>query len=115
MGSVQSEKIILIPWDPKSEAHIERMAKQRLACGWRYDEIPEWVGKQLRGTKSLFWMVSLDNTARCRNHASELKQNRFWQIMCQIGRSSLSSISSSIPMQVTFGECYLDFGQTGLT
>lgn len=51
------EKVQLIPWDPKDEEHYQRMYDQRVACGWRTDEVAEWKQKQLRGTKVHYWIV----------------------------------------------------------
>jgi hypothetical protein len=53
-----AEKVILIPWDPKSERHVDRMFRQRIDCGWKADEVPEWAKKQLEGEKFLYWMVN---------------------------------------------------------
>jgi hypothetical protein len=53
-----NEKVELILWDPKSPEHADRMLKQRVACGWRYDEVEEWQLKQIKGTKCLYWIVS---------------------------------------------------------
>lgn len=55
-----AQKVDLIPWDPTDEAQFQRMYEQRVACGWRIDEVPEWKEKQLQGTKFLYWVVSLE-------------------------------------------------------
>ncbi|KAJ4151154.1 hypothetical protein LMH87_011869 [Akanthomyces muscarius] len=49
--------IALIPWDPASDAHAERMTTQRHACGWDVDQVPYWQKKVAAGDKLLFWIV----------------------------------------------------------
>lgn len=51
-------RIDLIPWDFNSEEHQQRMYLQRLACGWRSDEIQRWVELGKSGQKTLYWIVS---------------------------------------------------------
>lgn len=51
-------RIDLIPWDFTSEEHQTRMYLQRLACGWRSDEIQQWVELGRDGAKTLYWIVS---------------------------------------------------------
>lgn len=51
-------RIDLIPWDFPSEEHQQRMYLQRLACGWRSDEIQKWVELGKAGQKTLYWIVS---------------------------------------------------------
>lgn len=54
----QPPKIQLIPWDPYSEEHIERLILQRIACGWHEDFVRNiWCQQQKEGHKSLFWIV----------------------------------------------------------
>lgn len=50
-------KAALIPWDPSNEAHFKRMHVQRVACGWRYEEVEEWRNKMLKSQKFLYWIV----------------------------------------------------------
>lgn len=52
------DRVELIPWDPTSEAQFQRMYDQRVACGWREDEVGEWKDKMLNGQKFLYWIVS---------------------------------------------------------
>lgn len=66
------DKVELIPWDPTSEAHYERMYDQRIACGWRANEVPDWKDSQLKGGKAMYWVVRLPtlnpltiNTSAC--------------------------------------------------
>ncbi|MCJ1472643.1 hypothetical protein MMC13_001292 [Lambiella insularis] len=52
-----SAKTILIPWDPESADHVERLFQQRVACGWNMDLVEEWRVKQREGTKAIHWIV----------------------------------------------------------
>jgi hypothetical protein len=52
-------KINMIPWDPDSPEHIERLIAQRVQCGWSADKVQHpWVQWQREGMRSLFWLVS---------------------------------------------------------
>ncbi|KAL7784891.1 hypothetical protein V8C37DRAFT_395018 [Trichoderma ceciliae] len=53
----------LIPWDPNSEAHFQRLYEQRVACTWDQDLIEEWKGKVLEGKKFLYWIKLSDHLA----------------------------------------------------
>jgi hypothetical protein len=57
--SKRTESVVLIPWHPVDEAHYQRMVDQRVACGWREEEVPEWKRKQLDGVKFVYWIVSV--------------------------------------------------------
>lgn len=59
MADPKYNKVRLVPWDPTDEKQFQRMYDQRVACGWREDEVAEWKEKMLRGTKFLYWIVSL--------------------------------------------------------
>ncbi|EEU42169.1 uncharacterized protein NECHADRAFT_86153 [Fusarium vanettenii 77-13-4] len=54
-------KTALIPWDPSNEAHFKRMYDQRVACGWRYEEVEEWRNKMLKSQKFLYWIILADD------------------------------------------------------
>ncbi|KAL1864201.1 hypothetical protein Daus18300_007798 [Diaporthe australafricana] len=56
MAGIKS-RIDLIPWDFTSEEHQQRMYLQRLACGWRSEEIQKWVELGRAGNKTLYWIV----------------------------------------------------------
>ncbi|KAF5644412.1 hypothetical protein F25303_6010 [Fusarium sp. NRRL 25303] len=58
------EKITLVPWDPTNEAHFQRMYDQRVACGWRHEEVTEWKDKMLKGQKFLYWIILADDLER---------------------------------------------------
>ncbi|KAI0915028.1 hypothetical protein F4823DRAFT_557478 [Ustulina deusta] len=57
MISKHAWKIECIPWDHLSPEHVQRMYDQRVACGWRADEVPEWVESAKRGGKMFYWAV----------------------------------------------------------
>jgi len=50
-------RIELIPWDHASPSHLDRMHRQRVACGWRSDEIDKWKALSEEGAKVLYWIV----------------------------------------------------------
>ncbi|KAH7327477.1 hypothetical protein BKA65DRAFT_462245 [Rhexocercosporidium sp. MPI-PUGE-AT-0058] len=50
-------KVNLIAWDPESPEHVERMVQQRIACGWKYDQVEKWRGLQREGKMTLQWVV----------------------------------------------------------
>ncbi|KAF4960741.1 hypothetical protein FSARC_10370 [Fusarium sarcochroum] len=54
-------KTVLIPWDPTSETHFQRMYDQRVACGWRHEEVEEWKNKMLKNEKFLYWITLADD------------------------------------------------------
>ncbi|KAK8083809.1 hypothetical protein PG996_002590 [Apiospora saccharicola] len=49
--------IILVPWDPDSPDHVERMRLQRVACGWKQDGAEGWRPLQREGKIGLHWIV----------------------------------------------------------
>jgi hypothetical protein len=50
----------LIPWDPDSPDHLQRLVLQRLACGWDNDYVTtKWRDLQRKGSKSIQWIVSI--------------------------------------------------------
>lgn len=49
----------LVPWDPESQEHAERLIEQRIACGWHADKVEgPWRDAQRAGTKCIYWVVS---------------------------------------------------------
>jgi len=56
MGTVKP-KIALIPWDPESTEHVERIFQQRVACGWSSEMVEEWRVQQRAGDKAIQWIV----------------------------------------------------------
>ncbi|KAI0553339.1 hypothetical protein F4679DRAFT_530857 [Xylaria curta] len=57
MTSKHARKIQIIPWDHSSPEHVQRMKDQRVACGWRADEVPEWVECAERAGRMFYWAV----------------------------------------------------------
>lgn len=50
--------IQLIPWDPESGDHVQRLIQQRIACGWNEEMVePDWREQQRLGHKSIHWVV----------------------------------------------------------
>ena len=58
---MQRPPVILIPWDPDSEEHVDRMVLQRIACGWKQDYVEGWRQQQREGKIGLHWIVSFRN------------------------------------------------------
>ena len=50
--------VYLIPWDPDSQEHVDRMKLQRIACGWKVDQVDAWRETQRNGQSGLHWVVS---------------------------------------------------------
>ncbi|KAK0391232.1 hypothetical protein NLU13_0733 [Sarocladium strictum] len=61
VGAAKPSKVELVPWDPTSDQHFERMVEQRIACGWDYNDVPEWKQKALKGEKLLYWVKLVDD------------------------------------------------------
>lgn len=58
MGSISpTPKLTLLPLDPSSPSHLSRLTAQRIACGWRSDEVPDWAEQSKQGTINLYWLV----------------------------------------------------------
>ncbi|KAI1326938.1 hypothetical protein F5Y16DRAFT_216484 [Xylariaceae sp. FL0255] len=49
--------VLLIPFDPNSQEHLGRMKLQRIACGWKVEEVDSWPEKQRKGIMGLHWVV----------------------------------------------------------
>lgn len=58
MATPSPSKVVLVPWDPDNEEQVQRMQDQRLACGFRTDEVPAWREKHRKGVKAMYWVVS---------------------------------------------------------
>jgi hypothetical protein len=58
MGSSVTPKVVLVPWDPDSEEHVERLFGQRIACGWKSDYVQKWRKLQREGQVAFHWVVS---------------------------------------------------------
>jgi hypothetical protein len=54
----QRVKVQLVPWDPEDEDHVQRLYRQRVACGWKQDKIETWKTLQREGKIAMHWVVS---------------------------------------------------------
>ena len=52
-GHALSLEIELIPWDPESIEHVQRLYDQRIACGWNSNLVELWRTKQREGKKAI--------------------------------------------------------------
>ena len=57
MASKHAWKVNLIPWDYKSEEHVNRLYDQRVACGWRSEEVASYAKEGEKGGKVFYWIV----------------------------------------------------------
>ncbi|KAI2640936.1 hypothetical protein GGS21DRAFT_502376 [Xylaria nigripes] len=55
--SINAAPVILVPWDPDSPDHVERMRLQRIACGWDVEQVDHWREAQSAGEMGLHWVV----------------------------------------------------------
>ena len=51
------DKVELIPADPNSKSHYERLYDQRIACGWGKEDLPGLMETQLKGGKVTYFIV----------------------------------------------------------
>ncbi|KAM0811421.1 hypothetical protein AB5N19_11777 [Seiridium cardinale] len=69
----QKASVVLIPWDPDSPEHVERMKQQRIACGWKLEAVDGWRQLQRDGKIGLHWVVLTpshpDTASRLQRHA----------------------------------------------
>ncbi|RAL67887.1 hypothetical protein DID88_008612 [Monilinia fructigena] len=66
MGSVNptdssKPQIVLIPWDPNSPEHVERLIQQRISCGWDHEHVESWRKAQESGKLNNQWIVFADS------------------------------------------------------
>jgi hypothetical protein len=87
-------RVLLIPWDPTSPEHVQRLVEQRIACGWDYEEVEGWRAKHESGTLNMQWVVS---TISICNSISSSDFHRFSKIPILRKRPSYSSILRHIP------------------
>ncbi|KAF7919180.1 uncharacterized protein EAE98_009500 [Botrytis deweyae] len=69
-------KVDLIPWDPDSPSHVERLFNQRVACTWNSEYVESWREKQRRGAITLQWIV-LPITTVARDDLHKLHTTQF--------------------------------------
>ncbi|PNP45672.1 hypothetical protein TGAMA5MH_02897 [Trichoderma gamsii] len=63
MPSSKYNNVELIPWDPDSDIHAQRLYEQRVACTWDQDLIDEWKVKVREGKKFFYWIKLSDDFA----------------------------------------------------
>ena len=103
--SKPSSKLTLIPWDYESEQHAERMVAQRIACGWRSDEVELWRDLGRKGIKEYYWIVgrhfrfALHLYRRRRTHT--ILSNRHWEMGLQTKRPYSRSTRPNILRHVS--------------
>ncbi|KAF3026868.1 hypothetical protein E8E14_015056 [Neopestalotiopsis sp. 37M] len=61
MSPKHESKVQLIPWDHASEEQVTRLYEQRVACGWRSDEIPLYIESAKRGGRVFYWIALADD------------------------------------------------------
>lgn len=61
LPSSKYSNVELVPWDPDSDAHGQRLYDQRVACSWDEDLIDEWRAKVREGKKFLYWIVRFES------------------------------------------------------
>ncbi|KAF9878427.1 hypothetical protein CkaCkLH20_03919 [Colletotrichum karsti] len=49
-------KVQLVPFDPESPDHADRMLQQRIECGWHFDKVHAWKEDQRSGLKCIYWI-----------------------------------------------------------
>ncbi|KAM0188838.1 hypothetical protein ACHAPI_010349 [Fusarium lateritium] len=57
MPSATRQFLSLVPFDPTSEDHVNRLYGQRVQCGWDKQRVEGWREKQTSGSKSIFWIT----------------------------------------------------------
>lgn len=57
-SATRQDQILLVPWDPSSTEHVNRIYEQRVQCGWDKQRVDGWKTKQTSGEKCIFWIVS---------------------------------------------------------
>jgi len=73
-------QVLLIPWDPASPEHVQRLVQQRIACGWDYEAVERWKAAQESGKSNLQWIVLDDSDpekdAKSLKHAEAYPQEQ---------------------------------------
>ncbi|KAI9641477.1 hypothetical protein NHQ30_010284 [Ciborinia camelliae] len=74
--TTQFTAVDLIPWDPDSPAHVERLFNQRVACTWNSEYVESWREQQRQGAITLQWIV-LPITSPTRDNLHDLHIKRY--------------------------------------
>lgn len=56
-SATRQDQLVLVPWDPNSPEHVNRIYEQRVQCGWDKHLVEGWKERQVSGQKSIFWIV----------------------------------------------------------
>jgi hypothetical protein len=83
---VARPQIVLLPWDPDSTEHVERLYQQRIACGWNKEAVEEWRDLQRTGKIALHWVVRLPSS----NHRHVINN---LQVLSETDPSSTSKVT----------------------
>jgi len=100
-------KVQLIPWDPESEEHFNRLYEQRVVCGWKVDKVEGWKERQRKSELGIHWVVSVVfflvvHFSMCSPLSMCLKNRTFTTISCTSrgrpsNRSKTRNPYSSLP------------------
>ncbi|KAK8144015.1 hypothetical protein G3M48_006427 [Beauveria asiatica] len=104
--------IALVPWDPASDRHADRMTTQRQACGWDVDKVSHWQERVAAGDKLLFWVVLLSGEG---NDAAEALLARH-RAECAGERESLRDTAARVGRSArkATGDAFLPIGHIAL-
>ena len=94
MTSPSKPQIQLIPWDPTSPSHIERLTQQRRTCGWDWEYVQSWVEKQESAVFNLSWLVRSPSS-------SHFPSNLNPQVLDESSSSQLAQHTSTYPEEST--------------
>lgn len=64
-------KVTLIPWDPESEEHSQRLYDQRIACGWKAEKVGRWKELQREGVMAIHWVILDPSDSRAESMLAE--------------------------------------------
>ncbi|KAF4497364.1 hypothetical protein FAGAP_6467 [Fusarium agapanthi] len=56
-SATRQDQLVLVPWDPNSPEHVNRIYAQRVQCGWDKQLVEGWKERQISGQKSIFWIT----------------------------------------------------------
>ncbi|RGP78670.1 hypothetical protein FLONG3_3207 [Fusarium longipes] len=56
-SATRRDQLLLVPWDPHSVEHVNRIYEQRVQCGWDKNRVEGWREKQTLGRKCIFWIT----------------------------------------------------------
>ncbi|RNJ57984.1 hypothetical protein D7B24_005299 [Verticillium nonalfalfae] len=81
---IATSTVALVPWDPLSPEHIDRLTQQRIDCGWHIDKPSgAWKEAQQGGIKCIYWLQSdplLDTCTTLRGLTLQPSGNEFFPV-----------------------------------